>query len=586
MLRRLTLLVVAVSGLLALQLASVAQPAPAPAPAVEQASALRIAYSPNESPSLDPHTIRDEFSFRLVAAIYETLYMYAPGSGQGGAARVVPCLAKDYPQVSEDGLTLTIKIDTSAKFHNSVCFGEARTRNLKASDFVHSFKRMAVFEENGMYWMADGLIKGLDEYGETARDEMQYETTDTKVEGLQAPDDETLVLKLTRPYAPIVTLLAHPTFCAVPKEAIDHFAGQLRERAVGTGPYRLNAVADEKLYVFKRWDDYRGDKAAFERVVFKQCNFWNEFLDGYKNDTYREIPLWPNYYDRVAKEGEPAGALAGTDTEIIEEDQHGFYFLSFNMQDPLWGALDEDGRALRRAVSLCLDREELLTAAGYNPKWATPQPDLFPAGMEFEDAGQGLDFGKHDLKAAKDVLDGSKYKGGIDPATGKALTLRFLTTDARLYEQIVNGLRSGLKTLGIRLSARYVEGSELRAEVNSADDQLFVSGWFLDYPDPVNFLQLFWSENAASGKEFNNVARYNSPDFDKLFLQYEKLQATEQNAAKRRELVTAMAGVIAKDQPILPLLRQREARLRSTKVEWPALPRRTFNDIRFAKGKK
>src|SRR5690606_29564709 len=77
MLRRLTLLVVAIPGLLALQLASVAQPAPAPAPAVEQPSALRIAYLSNETPSLDPHTIRDDLSFRLVAAVYETLYMYA-----------------------------------------------------------------------------------------------------------------------------------------------------------------------------------------------------------------------------------------------------------------------------------------------------------------------------------------------------------------------------------------------------------------------------------------------------------------------------------------------------------------------------
>lgn len=586
MLRRLTLLVVAVSGLLALQLATVAQPAPAPAPAVEQPSALRIAYLSNETPSLDPHTIRDDLSFRLVAAVYETLYMYAPGPGQGGAARVVPCLAKDYPQLSEDGLTVTIKIDTSAKFHNSVCFGEARTRNLKASDFVHSFKRLAVFEENGMYWMADGLIKGLDEYGEAARDQMQYETTDTKVEGLQAPDDETLVLKLTRPYGPIVTLLAHPTFCAVPKEAIDHWGGGLHERAVGTGPYRLNAVSDDKLYVFKRWDDYRGEKAAFERITVTECNFWNEFLEGYKSGVLHEIPLWPAYYDRVAKDGKPAGTLAGTDTEVVEEDQHGFYFMAFNMQDPLWGALDEDGRALRRAVSLCIDREELLTNAGWNRKWSSPQPGLFPAGTEFEDAGQGTDVAKFDLKAAKDVLDGCKYKGGIDPATGKALTLRFVTTDAGFYEQIVNSLRAGLKTLGIRLDVRYVDTSDLREEVSSSDDQLFTTGWFLDYPDPVNFLQLFWSENAANGKEFNNVARYNSAEFDKLFLQYEKLQATEQNAAKRRELVTAMAGVIAKDQPLVPLVRQREARLRSTKVEWPALPRRTFNDIRFVKEKK
>ncbi|MCB9934237.1 MAG: ABC transporter substrate-binding protein [Planctomycetes bacterium] len=585
MLRRLSLLVVAVSGLLALQLASVAQPAPAPA--AEVGNTLRIAFAPNESPSLDPHCIRDPLSFRLVATAYETLYMYAPGPATGsGQARVVPCLAKDFPKVSEDGLTVTIKVDTSAKFHSSVCFGEARTRNLKASDFVHSFKRMAVFKEQGMYWMATGLIKGLDEYGATARDQMLYETTDTKVEGLEAPDDETLVLKLTRPFGPIVTLLAHPTFCAVPREAMDHFSGLLRERAVGTGPYRLNAVAENKLYLFKRWDDYRGEKAAFERVTFTVRNFWNEFLNGYTSGTLHEMPVWASYYDRIAKEGKPAGALEGTSTEIIEEDEHGYYFLAFNMQDELWGAMDADGRALRRAVSLCIDREELLVNAGFDRKWSSPQAELFPAGMEFEDAGKGLEFGKQDLDAAKKALEGSKYKGGKDPATGKALTLTFLTTDAGIYEQIANSLRTGLKALGMRLDVHYVDSSELRDMTNTAEEQLLVAGWFLDYPDPFNYLQLFWSANAANGEEFNNHARYKSAEFDKLFGEYEKLQATEQNAVQRRELVAAMGREIAKDQPIIPLIRRRSARIRSTLVEWPAMPRQTFNDIRFARGKK
>ena len=586
MLRRVALVFIAISGLLALQLSSVAQVAPAPLkPAIKVPAGpptLRVAYPSSESPSLDPHAIRDPLSFRLVSTCYETLYMYTPGD----QPRLVPCLAKDFPSVSEDGLTVTIKLDTTAKFHQSACFGEERTRNLKASDVVHSFKRLAVYGENGMYWLATGLIQGLDEYATKARYEMLYETTETEVAGLKAPDDGTLIIRLTRPYGPIVAMLAQPCFSVIAREAIDNFAGKLDTRAVGTGPYRLNAVSDGQLYVFKRWDDYRGEAPDFGRVTFTMRSFWNEFMRGYKSEEIHEMPLWPAYFDRVTKDGKPAGELAGTNTEIITQDEQGYFYLSFNMDDPIWGALDDDGRALRRAVSLSFDRADFLQKAGWDPNWASSQQDLYPVGMEFEETGRELDFGMADSDLAKNTLDGSKYKGGIDPATGKALTLKFLTSDAGFYNEMVTSLRDGLKTLGIKLDVRYIDGQSYREKVSKASEQLFYSGWFLDYPDPANFLQLFWGGNAANGLEFNNAARYKSPAFDALYVEYESLQPTDQNKARRQELTAAMAREIAQDQPILPLIRRRTAFLRNTKWDWPNMPRQTFNDIRFVKEKK
>jgi ABC-type transport system substrate-binding protein len=583
MLRRASFLVMVLAGPVALQWAILAQPIPAvpaqPAPAETDVSTLRISYPSNETPSLDPHQIRDPLSFRLVGTVYETLYMYGPTG-------VVPCLAKDFPATSADGLTLTIKLDTTAKFHPSACFPEKKSRNLKASDFVHSFKRLAACGENGMFWMAEGLIEGLDEYGEKAAFEMNYETSETEVAGLKAADDSTLVIKLTRPCGALVTMLAHPCFSAVPREAIDHFGGMLHSRAVGTGPYRLNAVAEDRLYVFKRWDDYRGEKAAYDRVTFTQRTYWNEFLDDYTAGTLHEMPMWPAYYDRVALDGKPAGVLKGTQTEIVEHADHGYYFLAFNMDDAVWGALDADGRALRRAVALCLDRATALSNAKWTLRWNEPQTELLPAGLEFEEAGQMPEYGKFDAALAKKTLDGCKYKGGVDPATGKALALKFRFPEADLYNEIANSLREGLRPLGIKLQVSYADNESYRDDLTTAEEHLFVSGWFLDYADPFNFLQLFCSANAATGSEFNNTARYRSEAFDKLFAEYESLQATEKNRARRGELVAAMATEIAADQPTIPVCRRRAAKVRSTTIEWPNVARQSFHDIRFTREKK
>jgi oligopeptide transport system substrate-binding protein len=581
MLARWALLVVAMAAVFSLARGGVSAQAVAPVPPVpakEAAdTALRIAYPSTETPTLDPHQSRDPLSFRIVGTCYETLYMYAPGGG------VVPCLATAFPQVSADGLTVTIKVDTAAKFHANSCFPERKPRNLKASDVVHSFKRLAAGGENGMYWMAEGLIEGLDDYGAGAAMNLDYGTNDTEVAGLKATDDSTVVIKLTRPFAPLVTMLAHPAFSVIAREAMDHYGGMLITREVGTGPYRLHAIAEAQLYVFKHLDDYRGEKPAFQRVTFTQRSYWNEFLDGFKQGTLDEIPMWPAYYDRVAKDGQPAGALKGTPTEIVEEADHGYYFVSFNMDDEVWGAMDADGRALRRAVSLCLDRDTLLSNAGWNSRWNEPQTALLPPGLEFEGVDESLNYGKFDGKLAQQTLDGSKYKGGVDPATGEALTLSFNMPQADFYSEIANALREGLKPLGIKLKVKHSDGDLYRDEIATSEDQLFVSGWFLDYADPFNFLQLFWSANAATTTEFNNTARYRSAEFDKLFAEYEKLAPTDANREKRSGLVKAMAEQIAKDQPTIPISRRRNAKVRTTTVKWPDMPRQSFHDIRFTK---
>lgn len=570
--------------------AQVAPPAPGPAPApvpaedAESTQTLRVAFQEGSRPRLDPHACTDAVSFRLISLAYETLYMWEPS----GSPRVSPCLARSFPEVSDDGLTVTIKLDTSATFHNSNCFGEQRTRSLKASDVVHSFKRLAVFSSDNLFWMAGGLIAGLDEYGAWARNNMEYETTDRAVEGLRAPDDETLVIKLTRPYGPLITLLAHPAFSVLPKEAMDFYSGQLRTRMVGTGPYRLNAVASEQLYVFKRWDGYRGDAPDFDRITVAASGYPHLFT-GLRDGRLHESPLHQVYFNTVTRAGELRPEYAAN-AELIEHLEHGYYFLAFNMSDATWGALDDDGRALRQAVSMAFDRAALVAKSGWDEGWAFPQTELFPHGMEFEEQGQGLDFGKTDAAAAKKLLDGTRYKGGIDPSTGAPLILKYLAFDRsmfredfrRMYDAFEGTLRAACRELGIALSVRYADSDEYADAAAQGRDHLFQAGWFLDYPDASNFLQLFWGANIGVPYEFANHARYDSAEFNDKYESLMKLAPVEENRAKRKELVGAMARELAKDQPIIPLYHQRFTSIRRTDIDWPIMPRQTFNDLRFA----
>ncbi len=526
--------------------------------------------------TLDPHRATDAESLRAISLVYDTLYAWQPGE----TPRVVPSLAADWPSFSEDGLTVTIKLRPGVTYHKNPCFGEARTRPVKASDVVASFKRAALFRESGLGWMIDTLVTGLDEYAQPRG--RRPRPLDIAVEGLTAIDDSTLQLNLTRPCASLPTLLAHPTFSVVPREALDGGAGDLRQRAVGSGPYRLNAVAPGSFFAFTPHTAYWGDTPSIDRIVFAVSSV-DEVAERVAEGIFSEFHVHPAFRSEVIQDGKLAEWLALRGAELLKQDGHGYYFVAFNMTDAVWGAQDDDGRKLRRALALACDRETAFRDAGYDEEMLGAQGGVLPAGAMYRD--DDAEFGRHDVAAARALLAESKYKGGVDPATGKALRLSMLTSDADLYAAITVMLEAAAQSLGIEFTSRSVNSAEYRPESLTCDESAFVAGWFLDYPDPANFLQLFHSRNIGKPLEFANVTRFSAPAFDKLLADYEGLMPTPANEQRRAELTAAMAELIKAEQPMIPLLHERQTIVRSTKVSWPQCARQTYNDLRFAQEK-
>jgi ABC-type transport system substrate-binding protein len=580
----LAVLLLALVGIVSVHRAQVA-PAPVPVPepgakgepVPDAVTTLRIPFAQG-SPGLDPHRAsgNDPLSMRVISLVYDTLYMWEPGE----TGRVVPALADGWPAISEDGLTVTITLRKGVKFHKHACFGEARTRDLTAADVVKSIKRAAMYRETGMGWLLDTLVVGLDDYAHSRR--RRSRVNNAPVEGLAAPDDSTVVLKLARPCASLPTMLAHPGFSIMPSEAMDGAVDNPAERAVGTGPYRQSAVSEDVVYAFSRVDGHWGGAPHYARIILATEN-WSEFDEKFAQGTYAEFPLYGQTMDELVKDGKPIERIQPA--ELRHLDGHGYYFLAFNMEDPIWGAMDDDGRNLRRAVSLACDRMDFMAALGLDQTWSGTQPSLLPIGTLYADTSDANEYGKHDLDAAKKLLETTKYKGGINPDTGKRLELDMLSSSGGTNSAMDRMLRKALNNLGMQLTVRNVEDEEYRPISRSADQQAFVAGWFLDYPDPMNFFQLFHSRNAGKDLEFCNLSRYGSTDFDKLLDAYERLLPTPENEAKRRELTAAMSKQLAKDQPTIPVMHQKSAYIRSGKIDWPNIPRQTYNDLRFTKEK-
>jgi len=71
-----------------------------------------------------------------------------------------------------------------------------------------------------------------------------------------------------------------------------------------------------------------------------------------------------------------------------------------------------------------------------------------------------------------------------------------------------------MELIGIKIKIQSNPWPEMQAKMKKRSVQMFTTGWFADYPDTENFLQLFYGPNSSPGA---NSSNYNNPVFNKKF---------------------------------------------------------------------
>ena len=172
-----------------------------------------------------------------------------------------PRIADGMPEVSKDGLTVTVKLKKGILFADDACFKATggKGRELKAQDFIFAFKRLALPAiQSAGAWVFEGKVKGFSEFEkalQAAKPEELKKVFEGPVEGFSAKDDYTIEFKLTQRY-PILNYVLAMTFTApVAHEAVEMYAdkdGNMRDHPVGTGPFVLkNWEMNQRLVLAK-----------------------------------------------------------------------------------------------------------------------------------------------------------------------------------------------------------------------------------------------------------------------------------------------------------------------------------------------
>lgn len=502
-----------------------------------------------------------------------------------------PAFAKD-----RDGNFLYHRLEARdlAKVHTLADFPQTGTRELVAADYVFQIKRLAHPKlHSPILGVMNEYIVGLKEYAKTlakAAKEGRLDLENTPLEGAQTLGRYTYRVKLKGKYPQFQYWLAMPFFAPVPPEA-EHFYNQpgMAEKnltldwyPVGTGPYRLAENDPNRRMVLERNPYFHGerypdegepqDAAAgllrdagkplpfIDKVIFslekESIPYWNKFLQGY----YDASGISSDSFDqavRVTTQGEAdvSDLMRDKGIQLQTTVTATNYYYGFNMLDPVVGGLSERGRKLRQAISIIMDYEEFISIFA-NGRGIPAQGPLPPGIFGFRDGAAGINpqvyewaqgqARRKSIDEARRLLAEAGYPGGRDEKTGKPLLLYLdLTAGGPDDKARLDWIRKQFQKLDVQLVVRNTDYNRFQDKIRKGNAQIFHWGWNADYPDPENFLFLLYGPNARVGKDGENSANYENPEFDRLF---EKMKNMD-NSPERQRIIDEMLVIARRDAP-------------------------------------
>ena len=572
--------------------------------ALESGNGLVVAFNtyPAKIKSKDPASCGDTLSAAFQGYVYEGLYCY---DYFARPLKLVPQLAESMPEVSKDNLVYTFKLKKGVKYHRNACFGvkngEPQTRTVKAEDFVLAFKRIAdshMSVDLALTFVEDKIV-GLREYRDKTKryDPGDFSRYDLPMEGVKALDEHTLQIRLSKPFPQFIYVLAVNCYAPVPRELVDYWlAGEgkipIRQRdpeirtceaVVGTGAYFMEKFVDGGDIIFRRNPDFRPEFYPFPPDPNtlgpeEKKNAEADIAAGLYKDAGKRLPLIDVNVNIYVPELNPEwelfrkkltdissiprqmyGQLISPSKELTEQwakqgirlvkySEPAIYWYVFNLQDPVVGS----SKSLRQALSLAFNVEAYIEVLRNGR--AIRATNYVPSNFEGHDLAGPSPYARFDLDAAKAKLVEAKKelaaKGLLGPNGEIPPLTMYLGGQDEESRRQGEFCQQQFGHLGIDLKIELDDWPTLQEKVQKRQCQIFTLGWHADYPDPENFLQLFYGPNIKNG---NNTSGYSNPKFDALYKKISVMQPSPERTAIYAEMIRMLCEdcpVILEDEPV------------------------------------
>jgi peptide/nickel transport system substrate-binding protein len=446
----------------------------------------------------------------------------------------VPALARSW-EVSPDRKTWTFHLRHDVFFHDDPAFPANKGRRLVAADIVYSFNRILepTTASSGAWIFHDRI----DATGATPASPAGNAFT--------APNDSTFVLRLLRPFNPILGLLSMQYCSAVPHEAVEKYGKDFRSHPVGTGPFSWKSWEENQTLILIKNENYYEHDSAGRRLPYLDAvkisfndEAATEFLQFVQGELDFVNNIDPSFKDEVLnKKGQLKKDWQGRlDLTVAPQLNTEYLGILVDSTNPLVKNSPLRLKAIRQAINLGFDRRKMMLYLR-NSLGLPAESGFVPAGLPSFDSTAVHGY-HYDPDKARELLAAAGFPGG------KGLPpIRLLTIP--IYGDFATFIARQLEDIGIHITIEVVQKSLLLEETAQSKALFFRGSWIADYPDAENYLSVFYSKNPAPP----NYTRYNDPVFDRLYEQ--ALQET--NDSLRYILYRQMDQRIIDAAPIVPL---------------------------------
>lgn len=454
----------------------------APAAAASPVDTLIIA-NPVKVDTLDPQVSSVNESIWLDQTLYSRLVQADPTG-----TKIVPDLATTWT-ISPDKLTYTFKL-RDAKFSDG--------STVTASDVKYSIDRANKYDGGWGF-----LI--------------------TAVKEITAPDAKTVVVKLSKPHAPLLADLAMYAFSALPQKLVEAQGDKFFTHPVGSGPFVVSAYAPDTEVDLKRNDNYYGTKPKISNVKIKIVT----------NDNTRVLDLQSGNVDVIEN---PPGNLtaqinANAKLKVDLFPSTRVDFIQLSTKDKYFSHVK-----VRQAVRYAIDLDQMNKLAYQGA--GVPATSFMPYKMLYWN--DALPKPAVDLAKAKSLLAEAGFPNGF---TTNLITV---SGDAAGQAQAVV-IKDSLSKIGITVDIESYELVTAYGKEKTGNYGIGERYWTNDIIDPDEVVT-FGVDVKAGSMSFDTY--WSDPTATKLTND----ARSETDPAKREAIYKQIQQIVNDQTPYLPLI--------------------------------
>jgi oligopeptide transport system substrate-binding protein len=466
--------------------------------------------------------------------VFESLYRL----GENG--KVTPGLASD-GQVSKDGLTWTFKIRKDAKFSDG--------SKITAQDFVYGWKRTIDPKTKALYGY---LFQGIQNAEKISNGKMDADQL-----GVEAKDDQTLVVHLEEPIQYFKVLMSYPLFSPISQKAVEKYGdkyGTKAEYAVYSGPFTVKGwTGTNDTWSYVKNNQYWDKKAVkLSKINFKVVENPQTKLNLYQSGKLD--------YTQLSSE-QVKNFKNNKDYTTFPYSITTFLQYNFNDSDATKKKAFNNAN-IRKAISYSIDRKQLIKkiigdasteSKGLIPTDLASNPKT---GKDIADEAYLKGTVEYDQKQAQKY-----WKKGLAEIGEKKLTLRLMSDNegnsknyAEFYAQSLEKVLPGLKIKIVNVPTQVAYSRS-----QSGDFDILVGHWGADFNDPISHLQILQKNSAY------NYGKWDNAEYNELV---KKAQNSDANNANQRwqDMIQA-EQIVMKEQAVSPLYQTVYSYLKNPKVK-------------------